>query len=31
MNRRDSREPTADPIGAELEFHFAEVVDALMA
>lgn len=31
MDPRESREPMADPIDAELEFHFAEVVDALMA
>jgi putative ABC transport system permease protein len=31
MDRRESSEPTADPIAAELEFHFAEVVDALTA
>ena len=31
MDPRESRDPIAHPIDAELEFHFAEVVDALMA
>jgi putative ABC transport system permease protein len=31
MDFRDSSEPPVDSIDAEVEFHFAEVIDALMA